>query len=322
MDARKELPFVIESTISMDASGIHAEYRYQQPIVGFMNALRRAAYTTFVSMDGAYIAQLSFHAKRLVQGVCKLEPAANVPSVSQVEHTLCHLIDDAFEFHARTGYDLQFVSALTVTADLNTKLRMHISQVKSSSCKLDMVTVECGGKPRDRPRIKNAEWFHQRKPLQHSRSKEAFETILINRDDDGFIHLYEGLVSNLFMITKTLEVITAADDTVLPGSTRHLVLESCRDLGIRTVECAPRLADWRDWAVGFVTNAKIWVVGVRRILVPRCGDGDEGAEGGVLLSCEDRAVELLGAIREGVLSAARKEAYVVGSLQRGRDYCC
>lgn len=46
-----------------------------------------------------------------------------------------------------------------------------------------------------------------------------------------------------------------ADDGVLHGSTRELVLAACRDLEIPVVFEPPRLSDHANWAAAFVTSA-------------------------------------------------------------------
>ncbi|POM63615.1 Thioredoxin-like protein [Phytophthora palmivora] len=57
-----------------------------------------------------------------------------------------------------------------------------------------------------------------------------------------------------------------ADDGVLKGSTRELVLKACRDLSIPVILEAPKLSERDLWQAAFVTSAVRVVVDVTRLL--------------------------------------------------------
>lgn len=63
------------------------------------------------------------------------------------------------------------------------------------------------------------------------KEKEAYEAILIDRNG----HITEGSKSNIFMV-KGKKVITSPLEDVLPGITRNIIMEICRNIGFEVVE--------------------------------------------------------------------------------------
>ncbi|NMM61254.1 aminotransferase class IV [Clostridium sp. P21] len=62
-------------------------------------------------------------------------------------------------------------------------------------------------------------------------AKSAFEAILVDRNGN----ITEGSKSNIFMI-KNNSVLTAPLEDVLPGVTRNVIMDLCKDLGIELKE--------------------------------------------------------------------------------------
>ncbi|CAN8076396.1 unnamed protein product [Agarophyton chilense] len=308
MGSLRNLPFFVECVPSNDENTLQAVHNVS--LSEFMNSIPRAAYTTFVSVHGACIPQLDFHVYRIMQGVSELYPDAAIPSRSSVMTLICSIVDDAFIFHAQVGFELQFVSALLQGGNGRILLRVHVSSIKSFDQSTHPVTVECRGKPRHDPQVKNSAWYLERKPLQSLRSKEAYETILVGQDSKGNIALLEGLVSNFFVITKDMQVYTAPTDVVLPGSTRRLVLQACTELGVSVREEPPLLTEWRNFAIGFLTNARTWLLPVCCILVPLAEHREIGVQERLELPAQDCALELLIGIRRMVFNLALRDAYV------------
>lgn len=317
----EELALVIESNIATHGSDLRAQLRHGQTLETFMHELQSSVYTTFVTMDAKYVAQLSFHVKRLLHGLHALAGATvEMPQAAAVRTTVCHWIDAAVRWAGRADAELQFVMALVAGAGAGgeTRVRVHVSRAGRMAAALAWMAVSCGGAPRAEPAVKNARWFGQRRALQEQRAHEAGETVLVRRDAAGHTRLYEGLVTNVFVVTDQLLVLTARDDDVLPGSTRALVLQRCAQLRVRVRLEAPRLRDWRRWAALFVTNARRGVVAVSAVLTPpRAADADadddddddDAVPPRFELPRRGRAVQLVNAIRDGVLAAARRDAY-------------
>ncbi len=63
------------------------------------------------------------------------------------------------------------------------------------------------------------------------KSKNAFEAILV--DKNGYIT--EGSKSNIFII-KNKDILTAPIKAVLPGTTRDVIINLCRNLGLNVLE--------------------------------------------------------------------------------------
>ncbi|KAI0567754.1 Amino-transferase [Gracilaria domingensis] len=308
LGSRGVLPLFVECVPSSDAKCVRVSHNVS--LSDFMNGIPRAAYTTFVSVYGTHIPQIGFHVDRIMQGVSSLFPQAEIPPRSSIMSRVCSIVDDAFAQHSQVGYELQFLAALIEGVDKEILLRVHISRTKSFDQSSSPVTVECRGQPRRDPHVKNSAWYRERKPLQFLRAKEAYETILVGTDSHGHMALIEGLISNFFVITKDMQVYTAPDDVILPGSIRRLVLRACEELGVTVREEAPRLIDWRRFAIGFLTNARTWLLPVCCILVPLADHREKGVEERLDLPAQDCALELLEGIRQVVYNLALKDAYV------------
>lgn len=80
---------------------------------------------------------------------------------------------------------------------------------------------------RKNPNAKVIDLSFRKKVENEIKASNAYEAILI--DDGGFVT--EGSKSNIFMV-KGDRVITAPQDTVLPGTTRSTIMEICRDAKI------------------------------------------------------------------------------------------
>ncbi|MBC2581607.1 aminotransferase class IV [Clostridium sp. DJ247] len=81
------------------------------------------------------------------------------------------------------------------------------------------------------------------------KDKGAFEAILVDRN--GYIT--EGSKSNIFMI-KDEKVITAPIEGVLPGVTREVIIEVCKNMGIKVQEEKVHYNDLKDLDALFISG--------------------------------------------------------------------
>jgi hypothetical protein len=121
------------------------------------------------------------------------------------------------------------------------------------------------------PEAKLSAWCGNRRPLEvQFKSQGVGEVLLVDKYDDdnqGVVHLLEGLTSNLFVLYPDNVLRTAATG-VLQGYARQLVLEQAERLGL-TPDFTPIRLDESDmWLDCFVTSSIKLIAPVGKILVP------------------------------------------------------
>ncbi|RLN48728.1 hypothetical protein BBJ28_00001453 [Nothophytophthora sp. Chile5] len=121
-------------------------------------------------------------------------------------------------------------------------------------------TVLVYGAGRENAQCKHTKWLADRAPLERRMAQLAehrrapiHEVVLSKPGPGGDRLLLEGLISNFFVAVKDGTLFTA-DEGVLAGSTRELVLKACDDLHIPTVLEEPKLSELKSWQAAFVTS--------------------------------------------------------------------
>lgn len=225
-------------------------------------------YTTILTVDqGAAIPMFDFHCRRMLKAMQKLCPNSQQPHFSNLQTSMMWLISYVSRFRAQGAGELQIVPMLLVENE-KLVLIIHASDIVNPMSNITIVDVECRGKPRKNPQIKDSAWATQRKPLERARIAGVSETILVGIDNNGFHSLLEGLVTNLFVVAQNLEIWTAPDHLVLPGSLRDCVLAACEELGAQVVYRPIRLADFKDFDSAFLTNARRYLHPIHSIHIP------------------------------------------------------
>lgn len=111
------------------------------------------------------------------------------------------------------------------------------------------VTVEVRGAPRSNPLAKDSAWVLQRQELQAAKAADCNEVVLCRADGS----LMEGLTSNFFAVLEGGTVATA-EQGVLHGTVREVVLQLCEREGIRVQLQPPRLDQLPRWQGCFITS--------------------------------------------------------------------
>lgn len=220
-------------------------------VAAFFAARPSRPYTTLITQQGGTaLPLLSFHSSRLRQGLAVLDgPTAALPP----EVTLREALRTAVRaITPPPGLELQIIAVVQPTT-----MVLLISSRPPPMRIPPRIAVECRGPPRTQPGLKNTSWHMDRRSLESMRSPRCSETILLGGSGDGTPAplLLEGLVTNLYVITRDGRLYTAPQRDVLPGSLRDCVLSACKLLGVDAVLQAPRLADWRSFDAAFLTNA-------------------------------------------------------------------
>ncbi|KAK4754575.1 hypothetical protein SAY87_002679 [Trapa incisa] len=144
--------------------------------------------------------------------------------------------------------------------DVHIHVSSHIPMVfGSSGASLALV-----GRGRTLATAKHLDWVRHRKTLEKLRAPSVTELLLSNDGD----HILEGSVSNFFVVSRTdeksteanedtyssFEVQTAPLGDVLPGIIRQLVIEVCLSMGIPVREVAPSWSMRESWEEAFITS--------------------------------------------------------------------
>lgn len=234
-------------------------------ISDFLSRYPKSPYTTFVTVQNCTaVPFLDFHCTRLLQGFKTLYPGNISVPHAQLRDTLLALLAEVVKSFTGVSGELQI--AITLVSDRSRFLLCtHTSHVPDPAKDISPVEVDCRGGPRNQPCVKNTSWYIERKPLEAAQSESVTETILLGLDNDGYRILLEGLVTNIFVVTKTLQVRTAPAHLVLPGSVRACVLSACRQLDVSVFETGVRLHDFEQFEAAFLTSARRFLVPVQSI---------------------------------------------------------
>ncbi len=109
---------------------------------------------------------------------------------------------------------------------------------------------------------------------QEAARKRAREIWLI----ENGLAVSEGSVSNAYIVTKTGEIVTHhADEHILGGVTRDVVLRLARQAGIAVVERVFNIVDMKQAAEAFITSTSANVLPVVSIDGSPVGNGKPGA---------------------------------------------
>lgn len=250
-------PVVLDPNANINASSLPCPTT-SIPVTAFLERHLNESYTTLITRKSATtIPLLEKHVNRLQNGFRVLHGCSHV-----VESTiLSQALQVATHLMAR---DLAPQSELRIV----TVLKMHALYVHAApvpeTTPTNPVLVECRGKPRMRPGVKDTSWVVARRPLESIRQEIASETILIDAEDYA---LYEGLTTNIFVVMANNIIYTAPSDRVLSGTIRECVIQACQRLGVPVVLKAPPLANWLDFRAAFLTNAFRILTPIRALLI-------------------------------------------------------
>lgn len=130
---------------------------------------------------------------------------------------------------------------------------------------------------RQKPHAKISSWSRKRRPLE---SKESFmpngvgEVLLLRKihSPEAYLQRFEileGMTSNFFAIYHD-GTIRTAQNYVLFGFVRHLVIECAEICGLKFDERAVSLDDGKNglWAETFITSSSRLIYPIKKILVP------------------------------------------------------
>lgn len=135
------------------------------------------------------------------------------------------------------------------------------------SALINLVVTGYGG-PRSNPSAKDSEWISTRKPLEQVKAKYgADELILSQHNGKAELCLFEGLITNFFVVLKGKDcLVTAPDGLVLEGTMRRLVIDRMKDIGFKVILETPKWENRADWAAAFLTSVTKPCAFIKRIM--------------------------------------------------------
>lgn len=103
---------------------------------------------------------------------------------------------------------------------------------------------------------KDSDWVKQRKSIYATMASDVEEIILMDPADH---RLLEGSQTNFYAIQKG--TLYTAEDEILKGTVRALVLDGCRALGIPVVLSPPVLDSVDEWDACFISSTSRLALG-------------------------------------------------------------
>ncbi|KAJ4458531.1 putative Aminotransferase; class IV [Paratrimastix pyriformis] len=286
-----------ELVVIVENGGVQVKRR--SPVLGadsaptakqYLLAHERGAYTTCRTIAHTNILLLSTHITRLSQSICVIRSDLIGPESPPENRALftpealrapvLHTIQLGLRawFHAlgkapaststKTEDDIRIYILLSVEEQAGT-LRPVIFTFMEPLTPLgpSLATTGCivevpGAPPRHHASAKDSGWVRDRLPLEQNKTPDAEEVLL--QTEEGAIT--EGLSSNFFVVMRNGHLRTA-NEGVLSGTVRQIVLHACEHKKIPVDFRPPVLSERADWAEAFITSTSRLVMPVRLIRV-------------------------------------------------------
>eukprot|EP00455_Lapot_gusevi_P049928 TRINITY_DN7165_c0_g1_i1.p1 TRINITY_DN7165_c0_g1~~TRINITY_DN7165_c0_g1_i1.p1 ORF type:complete len:328 (-),score=62.69 TRINITY_DN7165_c0_g1_i1:161-1144(-) len=250
----------------------------------FLLRYPRGAYTTARTVNRNSIFEFSFHVNRLVESTVsmiqkesekevELQELKTITSNETLRPVLLECLRTSFhkfdEVHPEHKQNELKVTIL-VTWHTPQALPSEDQKVGSESITYDIFThlTLLGAIPRppikvqirhaDRKQYdvaKDSQWVRDRKRLEEDKPKDVNEIILM--DDEG--ELLEGMSSNFYVLKQG--VLQTAEQHILKGTVRDLLLHMCAQQNIPVSLQAPCISDWATWDAAFISSTS-------RLLLP------------------------------------------------------
>lgn len=176
---------------------------------------------------------------------------------------------------------------VTVPHDTPQNLILTLEPFTPISTKLKETGVHCitaKDSARHNPVAKTTDWMHARKALQVAMPADAYDTILLDAQDN----LLEGLGSNFYAILDS-ELRTARDGVLL-GIAQKIVFDVAPEI-ISLNHTPVNLADIPNLSEAFITSSSRGIVPVVKIDDIPIGDGQVGMTTKALQSAYNTWVE-------------------------------
>eukprot|EP00240_Pyramimonas_obovata_P006341 CAMPEP_0118927644 /NCGR_PEP_ID=MMETSP1169-20130426/5074_1 /TAXON_ID=36882 /ORGANISM="Pyramimonas obovata, Strain CCMP722" /LENGTH=304 /DNA_ID=CAMNT_0006869451 /DNA_START=315 /DNA_END=1229 /DNA_ORIENTATION=+ len=226
----------------------------QQSSVDFLSDAPRGAYTTGRTVGRNAIFEFEFHVQRLASSVKLMLEAdgQSVPSylaplveIDTLRPLLLASLRAAMREYTAPG---EIKLTVLITWD-DKEFDIYSHFVPLPPLPSAPVKVMVKGCPRSNAAAKDSDWVRARKTLEDEKPKDFNEIILAQNEQ----FLYEGMSSNFFAVTKSGEVVTA-EEGILAGTVRELLLQVCKSEGIPVRLEPPSLLEVENWEGAMVSS--------------------------------------------------------------------
>ncbi|KAE9024891.1 hypothetical protein PF011_g3302 [Phytophthora fragariae] len=220
----------------------------------FLLAHPRGAYTAARTVQQTKIFDYEAHIRRLVESTVAMQTDRQlVPSAVEKE---LRPRTEATMTAAMTAFKTQFEGEGQVLAD--TGVFCHVGLLPP--LRSEMVKLEVAGLPRHNAAAKDSAWVRERKAIYDRMAPDMEELILM---DPATRHLLEGSQTNFYAIQDG--AVYTAEEGILKGTVRSLVLEVCVENGIPVKLSPPTLDDVEKWQGCFISSTSRLVLGAKSL---------------------------------------------------------
>ncbi|KAL0587015.1 hypothetical protein ABG067_003355 [Albugo candida] len=141
----------------------------------------------------------------------------------------------------------------------------HVGLLKSLN--RNLVKLRVVGEPRVNGELKDSHWIRERQSIYEALPDDVEEILLMDRETTK---IYEGSQTNFYAIQDNK--VYTADEGVLNGTVRSLILEECQKHSIPLILEAPRLSEVASWDACFISSTSRLVLGVDSVEYPQLTD--------------------------------------------------
>ena len=106
------------------------------------------------------------------------------------------------------------------------------------------------------PNVKDIRWPEDRKIIESRRKGDDIDESLLVSDKIDFCKdaFTEGLISNLFIMDKSYNILTCPSSFVLPGGMAKIVKNICHKYNINVIDTPSSLRDLPNWRCAFLVS--------------------------------------------------------------------
>ena len=227
-----------------------------------------------------------FHMNRLRKSYCTLEPVdkdALDDAVASTNVILNTLLNETSSFVNSSNFNSTYTFMLTLLWQRGressrilvrghacwngkpSRLDEYNPEPISAILALSSNHEQLPNRYKNNPESKLSAWCRQRRQLEETFCGTG--EILLTRPVGEDVHILEGLTSNVFFIYPNNKLRTA-DDGVLKGYARKLVMDCAKSCGLDYDPAPIRVQDAQMWHEVFLTSSLRLIVPIAKVFIP------------------------------------------------------
>ncbi|KAL3666730.1 hypothetical protein V7S43_008353 [Phytophthora oleae] len=240
----------------------------------FLLAHPRGAYTAARTVQQTKIFDYEAHIRRLVESTIamqtekQLTPSAVEKELRPRAEATMRAAMTAFKRLYEAQKDQEYKINVLVCPSEGDKMDGEVLADTDVFCHVgvlpplrsEMVKLEVAGLPRHNAAAKDSAWVRERKAIYDRMAPDMEEVILM---DPATRHLLEGSQTNFYAIQDG--AVHTAEEGILKGTVRSLVLEVCVGNNIPVKFSPPSLDDVEKWQGCFISSTSRLVLGAKSL---------------------------------------------------------